>query len=363
MASLTVFGGGNTAFAVAANLTLAGHQVTLCELPAFASMVDPIRDSQQINLDGVAGRGVATLHRVTTSFSEAMGNELLLVIVPAYAHKAFAEAIEPHLRPNHDIVLMPGTLGSLEFARIFRDKDEAPEGVVIAEADTAPYVCRKMSPTSATIWGVVSGLGVGVFPATETERVRKRLDPLFPGIVAHPHVAACGLAAMNPVVHPAGVLLNAGRIEQSRGEFFFYDEGVTPAVCRLIYGVDAERRALGQVLGIDLLPVDAAFHRAGFGPKGDLWAAINGSRMLTQLKAPGSLETRWLSEDVPYGIASWALLGEQFGLRMPLMRALVDLTSATVGIDFWKAARTPKELGIAAMSCDALLKYVQSGAL
>jgi len=358
MASLTVLGGGNTAFAVAANLSLAGHQVTLCELPAFASMIDPIRDSQQIKLEGVAGRGVATLHRVTTSFSEALGNELLLVIVPAYAHRAFAEAMEPHLRPNHDIVLMPGTLGSLEFARIFRDKGDAPEGVVIAEADTAPYVCRKTTPTSATIWGVVSGLGVGVFPATETERVRKRLDPLFPGIVAHPHVAACGLAAMNPVVHPAGVLLNAGRIEYARGDFYFYEEGVTPAVCRLIEAVDAERRAVARALGLDLLPVAEAFHAAGFGPKGDLWATINGSRMLTQLRAPGALETRWLTEDVPYGLAAWAALGEQLGVPTPTMRALVQIASATLGIDFWQIARTMKHLGIDGMDAAALLKHV-----
>ena len=31
--------------------------------------------------------------------------------------------------------------------------------------------------------------------------------------------------------------------------------------------------------------------------------------MLTQLKAPGSLQTRWLSEDVPYGLRTWAELG------------------------------------------------------
>jgi opine dehydrogenase len=361
MSSLTVLGGGNTAFAVAANLTLAGHQVTLCELPSFAHMIEPIRDSQQIALDGVVRRGTAQIHRVTTSFTEALAfNDLVLLIVPAYAHKAFAEACAPHLRPSHDIVLMPGTLGSLEFVRILREKG-SPRGVVVAETDTAPYVCRKVTPTAAHIWGVVSGLGLGVFPAKETERVRKLLDAFFPGSVAHPHVAACGLAAMNPVVHPAGVLLNAGRIEQSRGEFYFYDEGVTPSVCRLIYGVDGERRALGQALGCDLLPVDEAFHRAGFGPKGNLWATINGSRMLTQLKAPGSLDTRWLSEDVPYGIAAWALLGEQFGLKMPLMRALVDLTSAMVGIDFSKTARTPADLGIARMNRESLLEYVQTG--
>jgi opine dehydrogenase len=362
MPSLTVLGGGNTAFAVAANLSLAGHQVTLGELPAFRSTIDPIRESRQIALDGVVRRGTATLRRVTTDFSEALNdNNLVVLIVPAYGHKAFAEACAPHLHPHHDVILMPGTLGSLEFARVLRERG-APGGVVVAETDTAPYVCRKTSPTSAHIWGVVSGMGVGVFPATETERVRALLDPLFPGITTYPNAVACGLSAMNPVVHPAGVLLNTGRIEHSRGEFYFYDEGVSPGVCRAIEAVDRERRAIGQALGFNLLPADQAFHRAGFGPKGDLWAVINGSLMLTQLKAPGSLQTRWLTEDVPYGLASWALLAEQYGVKTTLMRALVDLASATLGVDLWKSARAPADLGIAGMSREALLQYAQTAA-
>jgi opine dehydrogenase len=361
MQALTVLGGGNTAFAVAANLTLAGHRVTLCELPAFEHMIEPVRQSRLISLDGVANLGLAHIHCVTSNFAEALAaNDLVLVIVPAYAHQAFAEACAPHVRPGQVIVLQPGTLGSLQFARILREH-VGPAGVVLAETDTAPYVCRKVAPAAAHIWGVVSGLGLGVFPARHTDRVRTLLDQFFPGVRTYPHVAACGLAAMNPVVHPAGVLLNAGRIEYARGEFYFYEEGVTPSVCRLIYAVDAERRAIARALGVSLPPVDEAFHTAGFGPKGDLWAAINGSRMLTQLRAPGSLESRWLTEDVPYGLAAWALLAEQFSVPTPTLRSLVDVASAATGVDFWKSARTPQALGIAGMDRQALLGYLQNG--
>ncbi|HKI32563.1 MAG TPA: NAD/NADP octopine/nopaline dehydrogenase family protein [Gemmataceae bacterium] len=367
VSSLTILGGGNTAFAVAANLTLAGFQVTLCELPAFRHTVQPLLGTGQITLDGVAYRDTARVHAVTTDFADALAvNDLVLLIVPAYAHKPFAEACAPHLHRGHTVVLTPGTLGSLEFARVVRER-RGPElfagsnGLVIAETDTAPYVCRKTGPASAHIWGVVTGLGVGVFPAARTETVCGRLEELFAGVRPHPSVLASGLAAMNPVVHPAGVLLNAGRIERSRGDFYFYEEGVTPAVCHLIYAVDRERRAIAAALGLDLLPVDEAFHRAGFGPQGDLWATINGSRMLTPLRAPGSLEGRWLSEDVPYGLGAWASLAEQLGVAAPTLRSLIQLLSAAVGIDFWKAARTTKELGIAGMSREELLRYVEAG--
>ena len=367
VSSLTILGGGNTGFAVAANLSLAGFEVTLCEIPSFKHTVQPLLAARQIVLEGVAHRDTARLHTVTTDFAEALAaNDLVLLIVPAYAHRPFAEACAPHLRPGQTVVLMPGTLGSLEFARVVRERRGldligGPNGLVIAETDTAPYVCRKTGPASAHIWGVVSGLGVGAFPGTQTAAVCRRLEGLFAGVRPYPNVLACGLAAMNPVVHPAGVLLNAGRIEHARGDFYFYEEGVTPAVCHLIYAVDRERLAVAQALGIDLLPVDVAFHEAGFGPRGDLWATINGSRMLTQLRAPGSLESRWLTEDVPYGLCAWAALGDQLGVPVPTMKAVVGVVSAAVGIDFRKSARTPRDLGLYGLSAAGMLAYVQSG--
>lgn len=372
MSSLTVLGGGNTAFAVAANLALRGFEVTLGEVPAFAGMLEPIRESRSIRLDGVAERGAARIARVTTDVGEALGaNNLVLLIVPAYAHRPFAEACAAHLRSGQTVVLMPGTLGTLEFARVLAEAGPpiSARGVTLAETDTAPYVCRKLTPDSAHIWGVVSGLGVGALPATETERVASALAKLFTvdgksgsatAVKAYPDVLACGLSAMNPVVHPAGVLMNAGRVEYARGEFYFYEEGVTPAVCDAIYAVDAERRAIGRALGHDLLPVAAAFHAAGFGPQGDLWATINGSRMLTQLRAPGAVRTRWLTEDVPYGLAAWASLGAQLGVATPVMNALVTLGRVVIG-EGCPAGRGGAELGLAGMGAEEMRAVVGGG--
>ena len=69
---LTVFGGGNTAFAVAANLSLRGFDVTLYEHPNFASALDPIRSRQTIHLLGVAEQEAARIRRVTNDLAEAL---------------------------------------------------------------------------------------------------------------------------------------------------------------------------------------------------------------------------------------------------------------------------------------------------
>jgi hypothetical protein len=65
---------------------------------------------------------------------------------------------------------------------------------------------------------------------------------------------------------------------------------------------------------------------------------------------------------VPYGLATWALLGAEVGVPTPVVRSLVDVAPAAAGVDFWKAARTPDDLGIAGMDRQALLAYLEGGA-
>jgi len=357
--TITILGGGNTAFSVAANLTHLGHEVTLWEIPSFEHTLDPIKETREIKLLGVEQTGPARIRRVTTDISEALkASDLVLVIVPSYAHDPFIESCAPQVTADHTVVLMPGNLGSLSWAKSFGEMGAATP--TLAEVDTAPYVCRKTGPDEATIWGAVTGLGLGVLPTEKTEQVRTRLDGLFPGVQTYPDVVACGLSAMNPVVHPAGLLMNAGRVERSRGEFYFYDEGITDTVANVIMKVDAERRAVGAALGYDLKPANEAFHAAGFGPEGDLWATINGSRMLTALKAPGSLETRWLTEDIPFGLASWSSLGDQYGVETPTMDAFVDIGSIVIGFDGWEAARGVDALGIKGLEPAELKAYLES---
>jgi opine dehydrogenase len=357
---VTVLGGGNTAFAIAAKLSLDGFEVLLWEHPAIARALEPISETLTIYLEGTAVTGVARLAGVTTDAGRAAAwSDRLVASVPSYAHRAFAEAFAPVLQPRQTLALLPGNLGSLECAELMR-KAGAP-GCVLAESDTAPYVCRKTAPDRVVIWGVVPALGIGVFPANQTSIAMEAMQPLFPGASAYGNVLATGLSALNPIVHPPGVLLNAGRVERSRGEFYFYEEGVTPGVVRVIEALDRERLALGAGYGISLMPVAEGFAKAGFGPRGDLWSVINGSRMLTALRAPGQLDTRWLTEDLPYGLATWTALAEKIGVEMPVARSLITLGSAMLGRDFETERRDLRALGIDNLTVKSLWRYLETG--
>ena len=354
---VTVLGASNTGFSIAANLALAGHEVLLWEHPDFAAALAPIESSLTITLEGRARTGPGRLAAVTTDPAQALAwSDVLLCSVPSYAHAAFTAALLPHLRSGHLLALLPGNLGSLAVARALRQANIT--GVMVVESDTAPYVCRKSGPDRAVIWGAVPSLGLGAYPASETDAARDVLDQYFPGAVTYPNVLAAGLSALNPIVHPAGVLLNAGRIERSRGEFWFYEEGVTPSVVAAIEALDQERLAIAAAYGLELAPVAAGFHQAGFGPKGDLWSVINGSRMLTSLRAPGAVDTRWVTEDVPYGLVTWAALAAVAGVPTPMLDAIVTLSSAVLGQDFRQSGRSLADLALDQKSVPEIVAHV-----
>ena len=81
--SVTILGGGNTAFATAANLTLKGFEVTLYELPEFGHVFDPVRSDSIIHLVGVEETGEANIHCLTTDIEVALNaSDLILLIMP-----------------------------------------------------------------------------------------------------------------------------------------------------------------------------------------------------------------------------------------------------------------------------------------
>src|SRR5690606_29550939 len=67
-----------------------------------------------------------------------------------------------------------------------------------------------------------------------------------------PSALAVDLCCVTGVIHPAPTLMNAGRIESTEGDFFFYREGMTSAVGKVMHAVDDERCAIAAALGLQV---------------------------------------------------------------------------------------------------------------
>jgi opine dehydrogenase len=187
------------------------------------------------------------------------------------------------------------------------------------------------------------------------------LKNLYPGISAFRDVLEAGLSNCNPVIHPLGVLMNAGRIESSRGEFWYYEEGITPSTVRAMEVLDEERCAIGGKLGLLLAKQADVLHAVGYGPKGSLWETLKGSKGLTPIKGPTSLVNRYVTEDIPIGLVCWSQLGSLLGVPTPVMRATIEIGIAISGVDYWATGRTMARCCIAGMDAEILCEYVRTG--
>jgi opine dehydrogenase len=357
---VAVLGGGNGGRTTAAEFGIAGHDVTLYEVPQFAAGLDAIAEAGQIHASGVIS-GTAPV-RVEHDLAAAVeGADAIFVVVPTNHHRTFARMLAPLVGDGANVVLVPGSLGSLEVAQYWREHGVTAD-VTVSEMAALPYATRITGPTDVTVFGRRRILSFGTFPARHTDRVALVLEDLYPGIEAMPNALAAGLSNPNPTLHCLGVLLSASRIEYSHGEFYYYEEGMTPHVCQAIEGIDAERLAIGAAFGIDLLSLKDTYSVMGYGPKGDtFWSVIRGVSALNGIKGPSQIDSRYLTEDVPVGLTVYSQLGRAVGLAPVLMESVIHLTSALLGTDFEQDRRTLARCGLEGLDRDQIEQFVTSG--
>ena len=357
---VAVLGGGNGAHTIAADLTLKGLSVNMFEMEQFASAMQQVFDTGEIEMTGVAGHGKARLNLVTTDLAAAIRDvEVVFIILPGFTIANYARLLAPHLTEDQIIVIMPGTLAALEFRKTLRTAGNLRE-IIVAEVGGLPFATRLIAPGRVQTFHIRAACALAAVPGNKGPVVYEKIKGLYP-FVLKKTVIETGLGHLTPLLHPAGCLLNAGRIERSHGEFYMYEEGMTPSVVRVIEALDKERLQIGKQLGIDLPTGVDMMVESAYGPRGTLWESLNGSAGLTPVKGPPSLENRYVTEDIPFGLVAWASMGDAVGVETPMMDALIALGGVIMGRDCWKDGRNLDKLGLAGLDLPQIKSFLADG--
>lgn len=366
---VTVLGGGNGAFATAADLKLKGFHVSLFELPEFAGGIQDAKEKGGIELQArgtkAVSSGFAKLDCITSDPAEAVPEaDVLLLVTPAFAQRKFAEACAPYMRPGQVVILTPGNFGgSIEFARVL-ERQGTRNGVVIAEGECMIYSGFKDSPTSVWVSGYKKGMRVAAFPATDTPKAFEIMSTLYPDVATAENVFETGLRNVNTVLHAPILILNAGRAEFTEGNFLFYWEGCTPSVGRAVEAVEAERLALGSALGLNLTPTKEVLlgWYADEGIKGNTLTEVLATNPVYRWDtAPATLKHRFFIEDIPYGMVPMESLAALAGVPTPVTTSVITLASTAIGKDLRCGARDLASLGLGGMSIEAVKELVTHG--
>jgi opine dehydrogenase len=317
-----------------------------------------------IDLESYEGgpHGFGRLSLVTADLGQALAEaDVIMVVVPSSAHAEVAKAAAPHLRDGQIVVLHPGrTCGVIEFAKVLRDQ-ACRADVILSEAETFIYASRSDGPAQARIFRIKEAVPLAALPASCTACVLEALHPAYPQFIDGKNVLHTGLNNMGAIFHPALTLLNAGRIESTHGDFQFYIDGVTPAVARVLEVLDRERVTVASALGIRARTamdwLQMAYNTAGV----DLHEAIHNQPGYYGIKAPSTLNHRYIFEDVPMSMVPIASLGQRYGVSVRGMDSIIRLACIVHRTDYWRRGRTLDRLGIGNQSVSELMHYVNEG--
>lgn len=355
-----VIGAGNGGLAVAGSVALRGSTVALHDIRPEALAAPELQGG--IYMRGLL-KGLAPVKLVTMDPAEAVrGADLIIVVVPGPDQGAAARSIAPHLRPGQIVLVMPGcTGGALEVAAILGATGS--RGVLVAEADAFVFACSRPEPGASMINAIKETFRVAAFPAAGTSRAMEAIRIVLPQARPAPSVLDTSLTNINAVLHVAPMVANAGRIEHLSGAFEFYGEGITPSVARLVGAYDRERLAVAAALGVDVPSVEAWIDQAYGVRERDLYRTIQvlNHDVYKTSRAPATLHSRYLEEDVPCGTVPIASLGRSIGVEVPLHLRLVQLASLLCGRDFWASGRTTETLGLAGLGADGIKRAVEGG--
>lgn len=357
----TVIGAGNGGKAMAAHMALMGKEVTLYNR-TFAN-IEVIAERGGIDLENPDGLyGFGRLAKVTDNMQVALdGADLIMVVVPSSAHRDIAQAMAPYLQDGQIVLLHPGrTCGAIEFDQTLRQSGCTAKPI-IAEAETFIFASRSEGPSHARIFRIKESVPLAALPATQNQKVLEAVHTVYPQYISGGNVLKTGLNNMGAVFHPTIALLNAGWIETTHGDFQFYIDGVSPSVAKLLETVDRERCTVASALGLrartGLEWLALAYDARG----ADLYEAIHNQTGYYGIKAPATLQHRYIFEEVPMSLVPIAALGQRYGVSVRGIDAIIRLACIIHNTDYWRKGRTLDKLGIADLSVGELTRYVETG--
>ncbi len=358
-----VLGTGNSGQTFAADITLKGYSVNLAEMPEFESNLRVIEKKGGIEISGDAGNGFAELNMITTDLKAAIkGVDIIIIGGSAHAHEPLSKDLAHHFEDGQFIVFT-SNFGAMRFHKWMKEAGVTTR-VTPVETISLLYATRAIEPGVVACIGLKSKLPTAALPASRTAEFLEKIKPVFPQFVAAENAWSASLNNLNPIVHPPMVLFNAGRIEATGGiGWNLYKDGATESVAKIMLSMDAERMALLKLISNDGIPIkdsfEALYATYSLGKK-TLSETLRQSPIHSHavFPAPSSVDTRYINEDLPFGLVPWALIGRAWGVPTPTIDAIIQIASIMLNVDFYKGGLTIDELGILGMDPEEVKAFL-----
>ncbi|KON87905.1 hypothetical protein AF332_14430 [Sporosarcina globispora] len=326
--SYAIIGAGNTGQAIAGYLSLRGEEVKLYSRDA--------RKADLISRKGLTLKGVFSgkVHlKASADLKEVIEEaEFIIISTTAIGHRPIFNRLKPIIKDNQTIAIFPGYWGAIECKEILGEEFEKKR-ITIAETSAMPFVSKADHNGTVSINKVKKNVLIGSISYSAHTPISKKFLKTFPQLTPARNVFETSLNNTNVIIHTPIALFNASRIDASE-EFQFYPQGASQKTVSYIEKIDEERLRIAKILGVetqDILTLLNEFYQTDYS---SLYKALSG--LFPKGSGPASLDHRYLTEDIPYGLVPISDLGKLAGVDTPYAEAIIHTASLLMGRDFRK---------------------------
>lgn len=352
---VSILGAGGVAYSYAAVLASRGHQPMIWS-PSGTRGHELAEGANLAASNALEGSFAVS---VAASPEQAATPDVLILAVPAYGYRAVLDRIVPALRDGQTVIIS----AHLSFAALYLSRllAERRLSCSIVVWNTTASTGRQTGPTAVSISLLRPKVEMAVIPVDAGDPALALCRDLFGDRFSlKSDLISVDLGNINPVVHYGIAMFNLTRMELA--EDWAQQAHITPAVARFLEDLDRERQAVASAFDVQTRSIQQAYAIPGkveIGPLAEMLCQIVAMRK--GVNGPKTLDTRYVTEDVPYGLLTTIRLAEMTGVEVPLHRAGATIFSSLYGRDFASENRILPEITTAFASVDTLREAVSQG--
>lgn len=384
MMEITLCGGGNGIHVLAPLAASRGYAVNIWapyrdEAERLQKNAEKARGMQAVFPDGSIKQ---MPHQISCKAAEVIpGVDLVVIITPAFVHESMLQEIYPLLKEGATLVVIPSR-GGLEYP--FLSLGYLKKRVDLMGFQTLPWACRiEEYGHRVRVFGVKEFQAVASIAEDPLELYQKLEEIIGVKIQVVENFLSLTLANVGQLIHPGimfGIVHQYREREFTAEEIPFFYQGVGDSTARILAGLSGEIQMLKDFLVArtqlrlsHVLPLKEWMIQSygeSIGDKSSLKAVFNSNRVYQGLKAPVvegergyyvlDKNTRYVQEDLPFGLLVSKGLALLCGLDTPVMDEVITLLQNWMGKEYLlqgelqgrdiREARIPQNYGITSLA-------------
>ncbi|KAL7947785.1 6-phosphogluconate dehydrogenase [Trichoderma barbatum] len=343
---VSIIGAGPSGFALAADLQNRGIDVLVYSHPDHFRHANEVISNGQLTVRGKIEGCMPVC--ITSDMDEIVGfSTIIILAVPSTGHETVLQQLRRFPLQQHTIIAIPGNLFSL-----IADMDIG----CVLETNLSPYSCR-MEKNELLVLGKKNLIHIAALQSPPSRAVYDAVQEIMPvKLYWCSSVIEVCLLNINGVFHPLMMLMNAGRIENTNGDFFLYRDGLTSSVAKVMIVIDQVRMQIGRAFGYSMKSTVKVSNECYNHTFSDLVDLARNSGPHKGLKAPSNLQNRNISEDVPDLLVCWHSLAEKLGIDASPIKAIIVLAQMATGADYFQSGRSLRKLHLEGISRRELIE-------